>query len=341
MKAPRSQKATLTQLPFYAFESISVDAFRIILKIEQNIFTLMQKPSHTKTQPHTHAIDVWFHNREPYFSRFFFCSLSLVLLLFRVRNHASQICLLIHIGCRLFSRSPPKSIFSVLFLLHQKNIVWAREYNFVRPRKIDWLNYGFSCQPKWRLINRKIYKSFFIRFYVYNLVFHCAAPAYAHQLNVIAFWCVAFVCFVMLNNVSRSWTTLFCIEINYSSKASSFELCGEQNAAQAHSAQKGVVKCLAICLAPSSNQKFTFWRLRVKRNYRFNNKNANETEVIPLLAWRKRTKRFLCCGISCYFFSAALLVSLLTCQKHLAGHGDGGLVTLVVCDFVWSLFGSM
>lgn len=151
--------------------------------------TLFENHRTPETQSHIHksAIDCWCLISKP---KSYFISHSFCFFYFsRVRNHASQICLLIHICCLSF----PKS-FSIL--LRHRIIIWAREYNFVRPRQIDWLNYGFSCQLKWHLIKKKSEPNW-IRFII-SLFLACA-----HQLNVIAFWCVAFVCAAMLNNVSR------------------------------------------------------------------------------------------------------------------------------------------
>lgn len=124
--------------------------------------------------------------QESYFTHF-----PLATTFYRIRNHASQICLLLHTRLPLCTLS----ITHQSILPHHKNYCLSTWTQFGAPRTIDWLNYGFPASGiLWRLINDETKQHFYFMISVH-----------AHQLNVIAFWCVAFVCAaaVMLNNVSR------------------------------------------------------------------------------------------------------------------------------------------
>lgn len=168
--------------------------------------------------PHTCTrqtiVDVWFWNPNHisllvfFFVRWFFWSFCFG---WEITLH-KFVCWFIYICRYHFLFFPKKLSFRFLF---QQIIVRARENNLIRARarhRIDWLNYGFSCQLKWRSINETIeIHSFFL--YDFGFVFYSFASCSSTSVESHRFFDVLLSC---------AWiycvATLFCIEINYSSK---------------------------------------------------------------------------------------------------------------------------
>jgi hypothetical protein len=188
------------------FNSILVELLLNQIKIEHKTIT-----HQTHNPTHANRLSMLDFKTKSYF---IFCSLVFWSFLFRVRNHASQICLLIHIYicCRCLILQiyvAPHSLFFPNKLLFEH----VNTIRFAPRRRIDWLNYGFSCQLKWRSLNETIKIHSFLWFWdcIFYYYYSCASSS----IESHCFFDVLLSCaWIYIYGVA----TLFCIEINYSSK---------------------------------------------------------------------------------------------------------------------------